>query len=81
MSFPTLSRLSSLLIRLTSAIVHGIGHVVGHVAPGAMADLVLWKPENFGSKPQMILKSGVIAWAQVWVPKIIRSDNTEIATF
>jgi len=30
-----------------------------------MADLVLWKPENFGAKPEMVLKSGVIAWAQV----------------
>ena len=30
-----------------------------------MADLVLWKFENFGAKPEMVLKSGVIAWAQV----------------
>jgi urease alpha subunit len=36
-----------------------------------MADLVLWKPENFGAKPEMVLKSGVIAWAQV---KIILSS-------
>jgi urease len=39
--------------------------VVGQIAPGALADLVLWKPENFGAKPEMVLKSGVIAWAQV----------------
>jgi urease len=48
-----------------SAITHGISHVVGQIAPGALADLVLWKPENFGAKPEMVLKSGVIAWAQV----------------
>ena len=38
---------------------------MGHVATGTLADLVLWKPENFGAKPEMVLKSGVIAWAQV----------------
>ena len=29
-----------------------------------MADLVLWKPENFGAKPEMVIKGGMIAWAQ-----------------
>lgn len=53
------------LIRIRSAITHGISHVVGDVAVGKMADLVLWKPEYFGAKPEMVLKSGVIAWAQV----------------
>jgi urease len=48
-----------------SALAQGISHIVGHVAVGTLADLVLWKPENFGSKPEMVLKSGVIAWAQV----------------
>jgi urease alpha subunit len=48
-----------------SAITHGISHMVGHVAVGTLADLILWKPENFGAKPEMVLKSGVIAWAQV----------------
>jgi len=50
---------------INPAIVHGISHAVGHVAVGTMADLVLWKPENFGAKPEMVLKSGVIAWAQM----------------
>ncbi|KAG5221402.1 Urease [Salix suchowensis] len=40
-------------------------HAVGQVAVGTLADLVLWKPESFGSKPEMILKSGVIVHAQV----------------
>lgn len=51
--------------RRTSAITHGVSHLVGQVAVGTLADLVLWKPENFGAKPEMVLKSGVIAWAQV----------------
>ncbi|KAI0065525.1 urease [Artomyces pyxidatus] len=47
------------------AITHGISHLVGQVATGTLADLVLWKPENFGVKPEMVLKSGVIAWSQM----------------
>jgi urease len=48
-----------------SAITHGISHVVGDIAKGKLADLVLWKPENFGMKPEMIVKGGVISYAQV----------------
>lgn len=48
-----------------SAICHGISHIVGQVAKGCLADLVLWKPENFGAKPEMIVKGGFIAWATV----------------
>ncbi|KAJ1300089.1 hypothetical protein OPQ81_002571 [Rhizoctonia solani] len=47
------------------AITHGISHLVGQVKEGCLADLVLWRPENFGAKPEMVLKSGVIAWAQM----------------
>ncbi|EJD06342.1 urease [Fomitiporia mediterranea MF3/22] len=47
------------------AITHGFEHVVGSVAVGRLADLVLWKPENFGAKPEVVLKAGVIAWAQM----------------
>ena len=38
---------------------------MGQVKVGTLADLVLWKPENFGAKPEMVLKSGVIVYAQV----------------
>ncbi|CAE6465966.1 unnamed protein product [Rhizoctonia solani] len=47
------------------AVTHGISHLVGQVKEGCLADLVLWRPENFGAKPEMVLKSGVIAWAQM----------------
>ena len=32
---------------------------------GKMADLVLWDPAFFGAKPEMIIKGGQIAWAQM----------------
>ncbi|KAF9007522.1 urease [Cyathus striatus] len=47
------------------AITHGISHLVGQVVTGTLADLVLWKPQNFGAKPEMVIKGGVIAWAQM----------------
>ena len=47
------------------AIAHGVSHLVGDVAVGKMADLVIWKPANFGVKPEQIIKGGVIAWAQM----------------
>ncbi|KAF8896539.1 hypothetical protein BD779DRAFT_1433822 [Infundibulicybe gibba] len=50
---------------IREAITHGISHLVGDVACNKLADLVLWKPENFGAKPEMVLKSGVIVFAQV----------------
>jgi urease len=50
---------------INPALTHGISHIVGHVAVGTLADLVLWKPENFGAKPEKVLKSGVIVWAQM----------------
>ncbi|KAH9928664.1 uncharacterized protein B0H18DRAFT_999996 [Fomitopsis serialis] len=50
---------------INPAITHGMSHLVGSITPGTLADLVLWKPENFGAKPEMVLKSGVIAWAQM----------------
>ena len=48
---------------INPAIAHGIAHEVGSIEVGKMADLVLWKPAFFGTKPALILKSGFIAAA------------------
>jgi len=50
---------------INPAIAHGISHEVGSVEKGKLADLVLWKPAFFGVKPELVLKSGFIAWAQM----------------
>jgi len=47
------------------AITHGIAEHVGSVEPGKWADLVLWKPAFFGVKPELVLKGGMIAYAQM----------------
>ncbi len=44
------------------AIVHGLGHEVGSLLPGRLADLVLWAPATFGIKPELVLKAGHFAW-------------------
>jgi urease subunit alpha len=47
------------------AVAHGIDAEVGSVEPGKLADLVLWDPAFFGIRPHVVLKGGVIAWAQM----------------
>ncbi|MPS70438.1 urease subunit alpha [Novosphingobium aerophilum] len=48
---------------INPAIAHGISHVVGSIAPGKLADLVLWSPAFFAVKPDMVIKGGAIAAA------------------
>jgi urease subunit alpha len=53
---------------INPAITHGIAHLVGSVAVGKLADLVLWKPAFFGVKPSLVIKSGMIAAAPMGDP-------------
>jgi urease subunit alpha len=53
---------------INPAVAHGIAHLVGSIEAGKVADLVLWNPAFFGVKPEMILKSGAIAYAQMGDP-------------
>jgi urease subunit alpha len=50
---------------INPAITHGISEYVGSVEVGKIADLVLWHPAFFGVKPEMVIKGGLIAWAQM----------------
>ncbi|MEY2342636.1 urease subunit alpha [Acidithiobacillus sp. IBUN Pt1247-S3] len=50
---------------INPAITHGMAQHIGSVEPGKLADLVLWKPAFFGVKPDLVLKGGMIAWAQM----------------
>ena len=53
---------------INPAIAHGISHEVGSIEVGKLADLVLWKPQFFGVKPSLVLKSGVIVTAPMGDP-------------
>lgn len=49
-------------ITINPALAHGIAGDVGSLLPGRLADIVLWKPEWFGAKPEFVIKSGFVAW-------------------
>jgi urease subunit alpha len=53
---------------INPAITHGVAHVVGSIGVGKLADLVIFKPALFGVKPELILKGGFIAWANMGDP-------------
>ncbi len=50
---------------INPSIAHGLSHDVGSVEVGKVADLVFWRPALFGARPEMVMKSGFIAWAQM----------------
>jgi urease subunit alpha len=50
-------------VTIEPAITHGIAGHVGTLAPGRLADIVLWKPAYFGVKPELVLKGGHAAWS------------------
>ncbi|MBZ8182948.1 urease subunit alpha [Oscillatoria salina] len=50
---------------INPAITHGISDYVGSVEAGKLADLCLWKPAFFGVKPEIVIKGGAIAYAQM----------------
>jgi urease subunit alpha len=53
---------------INPAITHGIAHEVGSIEVGKLADLVVWKPAFFGVKPEVIVKGGLIAYANMGDP-------------
>ena len=53
---------------INPAITMGVAHEVGSIEVGKLADLVLWKPMFFGTKPSLILKGGMIAGAPMGDP-------------
>ena len=53
---------------INPAITHGVSHLVGSLEVGKFADLVVWTPAFFGVKPDLVLKGGSIAYAQMGDP-------------
>ncbi|QDA61218.1 urease subunit alpha [Hymenobacter jejuensis] len=50
---------------INPARAHGFSEEIGSVELGKLADLVLWKPAFFGSRPEMIIKGGIIVQSQM----------------
>ena len=55
-------------VTINPAIAHGLDEWVGSIENGKLADLVLWSPAFFGVKPDMVIKLGTIAAAQMGDP-------------
>ncbi|CAI9093247.1 OLC1v1028706C1 [Oldenlandia corymbosa var. corymbosa] len=53
---------------INPAIANGFAQFVGSVEVGKLADLVVWKPAFFGTKPEIVIKGGTIAWALMGDP-------------
>jgi urease subunit alpha len=53
---------------INPAIAHGVASHIGSIEIGKLADLVLWSPAFFGVKPDMVIKGGAIAAAQMGDP-------------
>ena len=49
-------------ITINPAIAHGLAGHVGSLEVGKLADIVLWQPELFGVRPELMLKAGFPAW-------------------
>jgi urease subunit alpha len=47
------------------AVAHGLDAEIGSVEVGKLADLVLYEPAFFGVRPALVIKGGMIAWAQM----------------
>jgi urease subunit alpha len=53
---------------INPAISHGMAKHIGSIEAGKLADLVLWSPAFFGVKPDLVIKGGAIAAAQMGDP-------------
>ncbi len=55
-------------VTINPAITFGMSHEIGSIEKGKFADLVLWDPAMFAAKPKMVIKGGVISWAEMGDP-------------
>jgi len=50
---------------INPAIAQGMGHEIGSIGVGKLADLVVWTPAFFGAKPDLVIKGGMIVHAMM----------------
>ncbi len=55
-------------VTINPAITNGVGHAIGSIAPGKIADLVQWPIASFAAKPRLVVKGGLINWAAMGDP-------------
>ncbi|MEU1734506.1 urease subunit alpha [Streptosporangium sp. NPDC020145] len=52
-------------LTINPARVSGVDHTIGSLEDGKLADIVLWPVASFAAKPKMVIKGGLIGWAQM----------------
>jgi urease len=60
---------------INPALLVGSSHVIGSVEVKKMADLILWKPEFFGTRPEMVIKGGQVVWSASSSPSSVNSNR------
>ncbi|MGH3588563.1 MAG: urease subunit alpha, partial [Pseudonocardia sp.] len=55
-------------LTINPALAHGVGHLVGSLEPGKIADIVLWPTNTFAVKPKYVVKGGFVAYALMGDP-------------
>ena len=55
-------------VTINPAITFGVSDYIGSIERGKVADLVLWEPAFFGTKPKMVIKGGLINWSNMGDP-------------
>lgn len=55
-------------VTINPAIVNGYSHILGSLEVGKMADIVIWPISSFGAKPRLVVKGGLVSWAQMGDP-------------
>ena len=53
---------------INPAITYGFSDILGSLEVGKMADIIIWEPEFFGTKPKLVIKGGMINWANMGDP-------------
>ncbi len=53
---------------INPAITNGVSEYIGSIETGKYADLVIWETEQFGAKPKMVLKAGMITYGVMGDP-------------
>jgi urease subunit alpha len=49
-------------VTINPALAHGLAAHVGSLQVGRLADAVLWRPELFAVRPEVVVKCGISAW-------------------
>ncbi|MFI0372627.1 urease subunit alpha [Actinomadura sp. 1N219] len=52
-------------LTINPARASGMADTIGSLEDGKLADIVLWPIHSFGAKPWMVVKGGLISWAQL----------------